>query len=204
MVSNGTRRQRQRSRSLQRSKGGSGHAGRGIEWRTTLKKLQQRSATAVQDAGANGRARHSVRAVGANPDALVAIGGGQRTARPTRAKRLGVRQPSDALAGDVAVDLNPVGIRFQRRQARHSCSSQNQTRFQAPSGAEYAAPTGLGNWVVCVTTKISLLTELRTGAPNQPQRGCSNQPSVGAKRLRWVNGQNENNSEGVAAVRRWI
>ena len=31
----------------------------------------------------------------------------------------------------------------ERRQARHSCSSQNQTRFQAPSGVKYAAPTGL-------------------------------------------------------------
>jgi hypothetical protein len=57
------------------------------------------------------------------------------------------------------MDLNPVGIHFQRRQARHSCSIQNQTRFQAPSGAEYAAPTGLGNWVARVATKISLLTE---------------------------------------------
>jgi hypothetical protein len=44
----------------------------------------------------------------------------------------------------------------ERRQARHSCSSQNQTRFQAPSGGraqapEYAAPTGLGNWVARVS-----------------------------------------------------
>ena len=30
-----------------------------------------------------GRARHSVRAVVANPRVMVAIGGGQRTARPT-------------------------------------------------------------------------------------------------------------------------
>jgi hypothetical protein len=29
----------------------------------------------------------------------------------------------------------------------------------------------------------------------QPQRGCSIQPSVGAKRPRWVNGQNEYNSD---------
>ena len=64
------------------------------------------------------------------------------------------------------MDLNPVGIHFQRRQARHSCSIQNQTRFQAPSGAEYAAPTGLGNWVARVATKISLLTELRSDARN--------------------------------------
>jgi hypothetical protein len=63
------------------------------------------------------------------------------------------------------MDLNPAGIHFQRRQARHICSIQNQTMFQAPSGAEYAAPTGLGNWVARVATKISLLTELRTGAP---------------------------------------
>jgi hypothetical protein len=63
------------------------------------------------------------------------------------------------------MDLNPVGIHFQRRQARHICRIQNQTTFQAPSGAEYAAPTGLGNWVARVVTKISLLTELRTGAP---------------------------------------
>jgi hypothetical protein len=42
--------------------------------------------------------------------------------------------------------------------------------------------------VARLATKISLRTELRTGAPNQPQRGCSIQPSVGAKRLRWVNG----------------
>ena len=61
------------------------------------------------------------------------------------------------------MDLNSVGIRQpERRQARHSCSIQNQTRFQAPSGAEYAAPTGLGNWVARVATKISLLTELRS------------------------------------------
>jgi len=33
----------------------------------------------------------------------------------------------------------------------------------------------------------------------QLQRSCVIQPSVGAKRLRWVNGQNENNSEGVVA-----
>jgi hypothetical protein len=55
----------------------------------------------------------------------------------------------------------------QRRQARHSCSIQNQTRFQAPSGGraqapEYAAPTGLGNGVARVTPKISLLTELES------------------------------------------
>src|SRR6185437_9055765 len=49
----------------------------------------------------------------------------------------------------------------ERRQTRHSCSIQNQTTFQAPSGAEYAAPTGLGNWVARMTTKISLLTELQ-------------------------------------------
>ena len=54
----------------------------------------------------------------------------------------------------------------ERRQVRHSCSSQNQTRFQAPSGAEYAAPTGLGNGVARVATKILLLTERRTGATN--------------------------------------
>ena len=62
-----------------------------------------------------------------------------------------------------------------------------------------AAPTGLGNGVAQVATKISLRTERRTGVPNQPQRGCSLQPSVGVKRLRWVNGQMENNSEGVAS-----
>jgi len=33
----------------------------------------------------------------------------------------------------------------------------------------------------------------------QLQRSCVIQPSVGAQRLRWVNGQNENNSEGVVA-----
>ena len=60
----------------------------------------------------------------------------------------------------------------ERRQVRHICRIQNQTRFEAPSGAEYAAPTGLGNFVAWVATKISFLTELRTGAPNQPQRGC--------------------------------
>ena len=57
----------------------------------------------------------------------------------------------------------------ERRQARHSCSSQNQTRFQAPSGAEYAAPTGLGNGVARVATKISRLTELSDGARLCPQ-----------------------------------
>jgi hypothetical protein len=66
-------------------------------------------------------------------------------------------------------DLNSVGIHFQRRQARHICSIPNQKIFQAPSGAEYAAPTGLGNWVTRVATKISLLTELRTGALNKAQ-----------------------------------
>jgi hypothetical protein len=30
---------------------------------------------------------------------------------------------------------------------------------------DYAAPTGLGNWVARVATKISLRTELRTGVP---------------------------------------
>jgi len=33
----------------------------------------------------------------------------------------------------------------------------------------------------------------------QLQRSCVIQPSVGAQRLRWVNGQNENNSEEVEA-----
>jgi hypothetical protein len=60
---------------------------------------------------------------------------------------------------------------------------------------------GLGNGVARVAAKISLLTELRTGATNQPQRGCSIQPSVGAQRLRWGNGQKENNSEGVVSGR---
>jgi glycyl-tRNA synthetase len=40
-----------------------------------------------------------VRAVVASKSALVAIGGGQGTARPTRAKRRGVRQPAGALGG---------------------------------------------------------------------------------------------------------
>ena len=44
-----------------------------------------------------------------------------------------------------ALCRNPVGIHFQRREVRHICRTQNQTRFQAPSGAENAAPTGLGN-----------------------------------------------------------
>jgi hypothetical protein len=42
------------------------------------------------------------------------------------------------------MDLSPFGIHFQHRQARHICSIQNQTMFQAPSGAEYGAPSGLG------------------------------------------------------------
>jgi hypothetical protein len=87
------------------------------------------------------------------------------------------------------MDLNPVGIHFQRRQARHICSIQNQTMFQAPSGAEYAAPlaapksdeggTGLacravvgrrrGNLVARVATKISLLTELGKSGGGPPQ-----------------------------------
>jgi hypothetical protein len=36
---------------------------------------------------------------------------------------------------------------------------------------------------------------LRLRAALQPQRGCSIQPSVGAKRLRWVANENENNSD---------
>jgi hypothetical protein len=76
--------------------------------------------------------------------------------------------PAGADANPGLMDLNPVGIHFQRRQARHICSIQNQTTFQAPFGGraqapEYAAPTGLGNGVARVATKISLLTELRTG-----------------------------------------
>jgi len=99
------------------------------------------------------------------------------------------------------MNLNPAGIcKPECRQARHICRIQNQAGFQAPSGAEYAALTGLGNGVARVATKISLLTERRNGATNQPQRGCIIQPSVGAKRLRWVNGQDENNSKGVAAT----
>jgi hypothetical protein len=47
--------------------------------------------------------------------------------------RAGVKQFH---AGNLAAN----GVHSQRRQARHSCSSQNQTRFQAPSGAEYATP----------------------------------------------------------------
>ena len=59
------------------------------------------------------------------------------------------------------MDLNPFGIRKpERRQARHICRIQNQTRFQAPAGAEYAAPTGLENLEARVATKISLRTEL--------------------------------------------
>jgi hypothetical protein len=41
------------------------------------------------------------------------------------------------------------------------------------------------------------LNVLRLGfatAALQPQRGCIIQPGVGAQRLRWVNGQNENNA----------
>jgi len=57
----------------------------------------------------------------------------------------------------------------ERRQARHSCGSQNQIRFQDPSGGrapapEYAAPTGLGNGVAQVAAKISLRTELESVA----------------------------------------
>jgi hypothetical protein len=50
---------------------------------------------------------------------------------------------------------------------------------------------------------VAVRQHLRLGvatAALQPQRGCVIQPSVGAKRLRWVNGQNENNSEGVVAM----
>jgi hypothetical protein len=71
------------------------------------------------------------------------------------------------------MDLNHVGIHFQRRQVRHICRIQNQKKFQAPAGAEYAAPTGLGNWVARVATKISLLTELlptATRLQNSAQR----------------------------------
>src|SRR5665213_1528630 len=68
------------------------------------------------------------------------------------------------IANSGLMDLNPVGIYFQRRQARHSCSIQNQTRFQDSSGGrapapEYAAPTGLGNGVARAATKISLQTK---------------------------------------------
>jgi hypothetical protein len=38
-----------------------------------------------------------------------------------------------------------------------------------PEGAEYAAPTGLGNLGACVATKSSLLTELPDGARLCPQ-----------------------------------
>jgi len=48
----------------------------------------------------------------------------------------------------------------QALAGRHICRIQNQTIFQAPSGAKYVAPTGLRNWVVRMATNISLLTEL--------------------------------------------
>jgi hypothetical protein len=41
--------------------------------------------------------------------------------------------------------MGKVEIRFQRRQARHICSIQNQTNFQAPAGTEYAVASS-GNW----------------------------------------------------------
>jgi len=82
------------------------------------------------------------------------------------ADRAGVKQlHAGNLTADGHHSPRPNEIRRERRRARHICSIQNQTRFQAPSGAEYAAPTGLGNGVARVATKISLLTERRTGTP---------------------------------------
>jgi hypothetical protein len=86
------------------------------------------------------------------------------------------------------MDLNPVGIHFQRRQARHICSIQDQTTFQAPSGAVYAAPTGLGNWVARVATKISLRTERRIfSAPNLTRRAAWKTVSVEESILHHLN-----------------
>ena len=51
---------------------------------------KRRRAAAVQDAGAKGRARHSVRAVVVNPNAFVGKRRRAEVCPPTRAKRLGV------------------------------------------------------------------------------------------------------------------
>jgi len=40
---------------------------------------------------------------------------------------------------------------------------RNRNKFKAPSGAEYAAPTGLENCLGGSSTQISLLTELGAG-----------------------------------------
>jgi hypothetical protein len=95
------------------------------------------------------------------------------------------------------MDLNLVGIHFQRRQARHSCSVQNQTRFQAPSGAEYAAPTGLGNWVARVATKISLLMERRTGVRKQSAEGTQ---EISQIRRVWLKSENDFRPERTLAT----
>ena len=59
------------------------------------------------------------------------------------------------------MDLNPFGIlKTEHRRRGIVVETETKTYFQAPSGAEYAAPTGLGNWVARVAAKISLRTEL--------------------------------------------
>jgi len=45
----------------------------------------------------------------------------------------------------------------KRRQARHICRIIRQQMFQAPSGAAYSAPTGLGIYLDSGATKIPLL-----------------------------------------------
>ena len=54
---------------------------------------------------------------------------------------------------------------------------------------------------------MAVRQHLRLGvatAALQPQRSCSLQPSVGAQRPRWVNGQDENNAGCVGVVADWM
>jgi hypothetical protein len=71
-------------------------------------------------------------------------------------------------------------------------------------------PVAAGGWAEAVEDSLRRVFAdvLRLGfatAALLPQRGCSIQPSVGGpsrtgeERLRWVNGKNENNSEGVTS-----
>ena len=58
---------------------------------------------------------------------------------------------------------------------------------------------GWGFWWGGISTKMSLLTELRD-CMIQPQRGCSIQPGVARNELPWDRAREFMNSEGVPSI----
>jgi hypothetical protein len=149
----------------------------------------------------------------------------ERSTRLVRAKAVSRcachRSPRQPRRGDIFVEsvmkMNSSSVRsgICRPDGAGELGGAGGYKDFTPDGAfgrsatVSAGPVAAGGWAEGVKNILrrGFANVLRLGfapAALLPQRGCSIQPSVGAKRLRWVNGQNENNSEGVAAGRRWI